>query len=191
MGGIVQATIDWHTASPTQLDGRRCIITTTNGTIIDGHLKAHPPTNSTYATTRFTLDDTEQHLQGFHILSIDARHHTRILQPHIRTLTITEGVKPMSIIDQEITRQHDNDPTYLDSDLQNAWAQGYKACSRRTPTDQEIEVAARRLHELDCTRNGLLLDTDAAWNTMLPGNKAIYRLTAKTIITTAQQTALQ
>lgn len=33
--GSVQATIDWRTATPEELDGHRCIITTVDGTIID------------------------------------------------------------------------------------------------------------------------------------------------------------
>lgn len=41
--GSVQATIDWRTATPEELDGHRCIITTVDGTIIDGYLKAIPP----------------------------------------------------------------------------------------------------------------------------------------------------
>lgn len=65
--GSVQATIDWRTATPEELDGHRCIITTVDGTIIDGYLKAIPP---------FT-----------------PKHGTAILQPHIRSLTVTRQTK--------------------------------------------------------------------------------------------------
>lgn len=43
MNGKVCETIDWHTASPQELDGARCILMTQTGTIIDGRLKASPP----------------------------------------------------------------------------------------------------------------------------------------------------
>ena len=59
MNGKVCETIDWHTASPQELDGARCILMTQTGTIIDGRLKASPPRDG-YQATRFTLDDTEQ-----------------------------------------------------------------------------------------------------------------------------------
>lgn len=49
--GSVQATIDWRTATPEELDGHRCIITTVDGTIIDGYLKAIPPFTPEYQLT--------------------------------------------------------------------------------------------------------------------------------------------
>lgn len=57
--GSVQATIDWRTATPEELDGHRCIITTVDGTIIDGYLKAIPPFTPEYQLTRFVLHDRD------------------------------------------------------------------------------------------------------------------------------------
>lgn len=89
MNGTVQETIDWHTASPQQLDGCSGILMTRTGTIIDGRLKASPPHDG-YQATRFTLDDTDRTLQGMQILSVDQRR-PPILQPSIRTLTVLKG----------------------------------------------------------------------------------------------------
>lgn len=63
MNGKVCETIDWHTASPQELDGARCILMTQTGTIIDGRLKASPPRDG-YQATRLTLDDTGQNLKA-------------------------------------------------------------------------------------------------------------------------------
>lgn len=41
--GSVQATIDWRTATPEELDGHRCIITTVDGTIIADTSKPSRP----------------------------------------------------------------------------------------------------------------------------------------------------
>ena len=81
MNGKVCETIDWHTASPQELDGARCILMTQTGTIIDGRLKASPPRDG-YQATR---------LKGMRILSISPKHNTAILQPHIKTLTVLKG----------------------------------------------------------------------------------------------------
>lgn len=85
----VQATIDWLTATPKELDGRRCIITTSSGTIIDGHLRAIQPFPPDYQTVRFMLDDADLALCGLRILTINDRYGTAILYPHIKTLTVT------------------------------------------------------------------------------------------------------
>lgn len=85
----VQATIDWRTATPKELDGRRCIITTSSGTIIDGHLHAIKPFPPDCQAVRFVLDDTDLALCGLRILTINDRHGTAILYPHIKTLTVT------------------------------------------------------------------------------------------------------
>lgn len=90
MRNQVQETIDWRTATPKELDGRRCILMTSTGTIIDGRLKAHHPHDG-HQATRFTLDETEETLKGLRILSISPKHHTAILQPRIKTLTILKG----------------------------------------------------------------------------------------------------
>ncbi|UNL64744.1 hypothetical protein [Bifidobacterium longum] len=93
MMGSVQATIDWRTAAPEELDGHRCIIRTADGTIIDGWLHAIPPFTPDYQTTRFTLDDTDLCLGQLRILSVSPKHGTAILQPHIRSLTVTRQTK--------------------------------------------------------------------------------------------------
>lgn len=80
--GSVQATIDWRTATPEELDGHRCIITTVDGTIIDG-----------YQLTRFVLHDRDLCLGQLRILSLNPKHGTAILQPHIRSLTVTRQTK--------------------------------------------------------------------------------------------------
>lgn len=85
----VQATIDWRTATPKELDGRRCIITTSSGTIIDGHLRAIRPSPTDRLAVRLMLDDTELALCGLRILTINSRYGTAILYPHIKTLTVT------------------------------------------------------------------------------------------------------
>ena len=87
--GSVQATIDWRTATPEELDGHRCIITTVDGTIIDGYLKAIPPFTPEYQLTRFVLHDRDLCLGQLRILSLNPKHGTAILQPHIRSLTVT------------------------------------------------------------------------------------------------------
>ena len=91
--GSVQATIDWRTAAPEELDGHRCIIRTADGTIIDGWLHAIPPFTPDYQTARFTLDDTDLCLGQLRILSVSPKHGTAILQPHIRSLTVTRQTK--------------------------------------------------------------------------------------------------
>lgn len=69
--GSVQATIDWRTATPEELDGHRCIITTVDGTIIDGYLKAIPPFTPEYQLTRFVLHDRDLCLGQLRILSLN------------------------------------------------------------------------------------------------------------------------
>lgn len=91
--GSVQATIDWRTATPEELDGHRCIITTVDGTIIDGYLKAIPPFTPEYQLTRFVLHDRDLCLGQLRILSLNPKHGTAILQPHIRSLTVTRQTK--------------------------------------------------------------------------------------------------
>ncbi|KFI91167.1 hypothetical protein BISA_1764 [Bifidobacterium saguini DSM 23967] len=90
MNGKVQEAIDWRTAKPAELDGARCILMTQDGTIIDGRLKASWPRDG-YQATRFTLDDSEETLKGMRILSVNPKHGTAILQPHIKTLTVLKG----------------------------------------------------------------------------------------------------
>ena len=91
--GSVQATIDWRTATPEELDGHRCIITTVDGTLIDGYLKAIPPFTPEYQLTRFVLHDRDLCLGQLRILSLNPKHGTAILQPHIRSLTVTRQTK--------------------------------------------------------------------------------------------------
>ena len=91
--GSVQATIDWRTATPEALDGHRCIITTVDGTIIDGYLKAIPPFTPESQLTRFVLHDRDLCLGQLRILSLNPKHGTAILQPHIRSLTVTRQTK--------------------------------------------------------------------------------------------------
>lgn len=71
--GSVQATIDWRTATPEELDGHRCIITTVDGTIIDGYLKAIPPFTPEYQLTRFVLHDRDL-CQHQHVRPIPPSH---------------------------------------------------------------------------------------------------------------------
>ena len=85
----VHATIDWRTANPMDLDGRRCIITTTSGTIIDGYMRAIQPFPPDYQAIRFVLDDDELALCGLRILTVNDRYGHAILQPHIKNLTVT------------------------------------------------------------------------------------------------------
>lgn len=47
----------------------------------------------------------------------------------------------MSIISSEIEAQKQRDPSYIDSDLQWAWGQGYKAGASRGITEEEIAAA--------------------------------------------------
>ena len=47
----------------------------------------------------------------------------------------------MSIIDREIEAREQRDPSYVDADLQWAWARGYKACANREITEEEIAAA--------------------------------------------------
>ena len=47
----------------------------------------------------------------------------------------------MSIISSEIEAQKQRDPSYIDSDLQWAWEQGYKAGASREITEEEIAAA--------------------------------------------------
>ncbi|NEG56155.1 hypothetical protein [Bifidobacterium platyrrhinorum] len=91
MTGLVYPAIDWRTCEPARLDGARCVLRTASGTVIDGRLKAHPPDGSnSRAARRYTLDDTDLHLTALHVLSIDPRAGTRILQPHVTNLTTIE-----------------------------------------------------------------------------------------------------
>lgn len=90
MSGIVEETVDWRTAAPEALDGCRCIVTTVSGTVIDGYLRAVPGMPGSQST-RFTLADSEVMLGELRIMSVSGRHHTAILQPHVRSLTVTRG----------------------------------------------------------------------------------------------------
>ena len=47
----------------------------------------------------------------------------------------------MSIIDREIEAREQRDPSYVDADLQWAWARGYKAGASRGITEEEIAAA--------------------------------------------------
>lgn len=47
----------------------------------------------------------------------------------------------MSIIGSEIEAQKQRDPSYVDSGLQGAWGQGYKAGASREITEEEIAAA--------------------------------------------------
>lgn len=47
----------------------------------------------------------------------------------------------MSIISGEIEAQKQRDPSYVDSGLQWAWGQGYKAGASREITEEEIAAA--------------------------------------------------
>lgn len=47
----------------------------------------------------------------------------------------------MSIISSEIEAQKQRDPSYVDSGLQWAWGQGYKAGASREITEEEIAAA--------------------------------------------------
>lgn len=49
----------------------------------------------------------------------------------------------MSIIDREIEAREQRDPSYVDADLQWAWARGYKACANRETTEEEHGVGCR------------------------------------------------
>ena len=53
----------------------------------------------------------------------------------------TKRRKRMSIISSEIEAQKQRDPSYIDSDLQWAWGQGYKAGASRGITEEEIAAA--------------------------------------------------
>lgn len=53
----------------------------------------------------------------------------------------TKRRKRMSIISSEIEAQKQRDPSYIDSDLQWAWGQGYKAGASREITEEEIAAA--------------------------------------------------
>ena len=109
--GSVQATIDWRTATPEELDGHRCIITTVDGTIIDGYLKAIPPFTPEYQLTRFVLHDRDLCLGQLRILSLNPKHGTAILQPHIRSLTVTRQTKqPTNEIRNEQRGHHQPHP---------------------------------------------------------------------------------
>ena len=68
-------------------------ITTVDGTIIDGYLKAIPPFTPEYQLTRFVLHDRDLCLGQLRILSLNPKHGTAILQPHIRSLTVTRQTK--------------------------------------------------------------------------------------------------
>ncbi|KFI90279.1 hypothetical protein BSCA_1890 [Bifidobacterium scardovii] len=96
MAGIVQETIDWRAATPEELDGCRCIIRTVDGTVIDGHLKAQNGDERSQSI-RFTLDDAEDQLSQLNVLSVSPKHGTAILQPHIRSLTVTRHAKQPTI----------------------------------------------------------------------------------------------
>ena len=91
--GSVQAPIAWRTAPPEELAGHRCIITTVDGTIIDGYLKAIPPITPEYQHPRYVLHDRDLCLGQLRILSLNPKHGTAILQPHIRSLTVTRQTK--------------------------------------------------------------------------------------------------
>lgn len=64
----------------------------TGPSLTDGCTRYHrsPPD---YQTTRFTLDDTDLCLGLLRILSVSPKHGTAILQPHIRSLTVTRQTK--------------------------------------------------------------------------------------------------
>ena len=53
----------------------------------------------------------------------------------------TKRRKRLSIISSEIEAQKQRDPSYIDSDLQWAWGQGYKAGASREITEEEIAAA--------------------------------------------------
>lgn len=59
----------------------------------------------------------------------------------IETAINNETGKRMSIISSEIAAQKQRDPSYIDSGLQWAWGQGYKAGASREITEEEIAAA--------------------------------------------------
>lgn len=59
----------------------------------------------------------------------------------IETAINNETGGQMSIIGSEIEAQKQRDPSYIDSGLQWAWGQGYKAGASREITEEEIAAA--------------------------------------------------
>ena len=73
------STIDWRSAPPAMLDGRRFVAILHGGTVIDGYLKRHDRI--------LVPDEADTILSGLIILSV--RHRRCELNPRIRHLTVT------------------------------------------------------------------------------------------------------
>lgn len=71
----------------------------------------------------------------------------------------------MSIISSEIEAQKQRDPSYIDSDLQWAWGQGYQAGASRGITEEEIAAA------MDETRKFISVDGEHHQNRVRRGKK--------------------
>lgn len=97
----------------------------------------------------------------------------------------------MSIITKEIKTQQDQDPSYIDTDLQWAWARGYSCGATRPMTDRETEAVARELHVIDCNRAGLFMDIDQAWQQLPQATKAGYLAHARRLHRRATEAAAE
>ena len=85
----------------------------------------------------------------------------------------------MSIITKETSRQREQDPSYIDTDLQWAWARGYTCGATRPPTDREINAAALELFTIDCNHAGQYWDIGIAWDALPETTRNEYRRTVR------------